>query len=213
MTPNKEDYVKCIYELGQQSDKITNKQIAERMEVSAPAASEMTKKMIAQDLIQKDKEKGYVLLSQGLDLVAKLYRKHRLIEVLLLNHLNYSTDEVHDEAEVLEHVVSDHFIDRLDKMLGYPKECPHGGTIPAPNEPLVEAHQQTLSQISEFGSYTLVRVRDSRNLLHYMEQHHLTIGMTLQVLEHDSFSGTFTVVANGNTFQMTDVIAERIYVE
>ena len=55
MTPNKEDYVKCIYELGQQSDKITNKQIAERMEVSAPAASEMTKKMIAQDLIQKDK--------------------------------------------------------------------------------------------------------------------------------------------------------------
>lgn len=58
MTPNKEDYVKCIYELGQQSDKITNKQIAERMEVSAPAASEMTKKMIAQDLIQKDKEKA-----------------------------------------------------------------------------------------------------------------------------------------------------------
>ncbi|MCS4487908.1 metal-dependent transcriptional regulator [Streptococcus sciuri] len=213
MTPNKEDYLKCIYELGQNSNKITNKQISESMDVSAPAASEMTKKMIAQELIQKDKERGYILLEKGSRLVSKLYRKHRLIEILLLNHLNYSTDEVHDEAEVLEHVVSDRFIDRLDKMLGYPKECPHGGSIPSPNEPLVEAHQQTLSQIKKLGDYTIVRVRDSHNLLNYMEKYHLTIGTKLQVLEHDTYAGTFTIIANGNTSQITEIIANHIYVD
>ncbi|MFS1664201.1 metal-dependent transcriptional regulator [Streptococcus sp. zg-JUN1979] len=213
MTPNKEDYLKCIYDLGQQEHKITNKQIAQEMSVSAPAASEMTKKLIAQKLIQKDKDKGYLLQQEGMKQVANLYRKHRLIEVLLLNHLAYSTDEVHDEAEVLEHVVSDHFIERLDKMLGYPEECPHGGTIPKPNSPLIEAHQTTLSQIDTLGSYTLVRVRDSRNLLHYMEQHQLHIGMPIQILEHDSFAGTYTVCASGNTFQVTETIAKRIYVE
>ena len=130
MTPNKEDYLKCIYEIGTEVEKISNKEIASRMQVSPPAVTEMIKRMISEGLLVKDKSRGYLLTDLGSQLVSDLYRKHRLIEVFLLKNLGYTTEEVHEEAEVLEHTVSEHFIDQLDHMLGTPKTCPHGGTIP-----------------------------------------------------------------------------------
>lgn len=81
MTPNKEDYLKCIYEIGTEEGKISNKEIANRMQVSPPAVTEMIKKLISEDLIIKDKVKGYLLTKTGKINVAELYRKHRLIEV------------------------------------------------------------------------------------------------------------------------------------
>ncbi len=117
MTPNKEDYLKCIYEIGTEVDKISNKEIASRMQVSPPAVSEMIKRMISEGLLVKDKTHGYLLTDLGSQLVSDLYRKHRLIEVFLLEKLDYTTEEVHEEAEVLEHTVSEHFIDQLDHML------------------------------------------------------------------------------------------------
>lgn len=120
MTPNKEDYLKCIYELGQENAKISNKMIAQGMQVSAPAVSEMIKKMLNQEWIIKDKVVGYYLTDKGLKLIANLYRKHRLIEVFLIKQLSYTSQEVHQEAEVLEHTVSDNFIDRLDERLCFP---------------------------------------------------------------------------------------------
>ena len=118
MTPNKEDYLKCIYEIGTEVEKISNKEIASRMQVSPPAVTEMIKRMISEGLLVKDKTHGYLLTDLGSQLVSDLYRKHRLIEVFLLKNLGYTTEEVHEEAEVLEHTVSEHFIDRLDHMLG-----------------------------------------------------------------------------------------------
>ncbi|MBM9832498.1 metal-dependent transcriptional regulator, partial [Enterococcus faecalis] len=117
MTPNKEDYLKCIYELSLSDAKMSNKQIAEAMRVSAPAVTEMMKKLLAENLVAKDKVKGYLLTESGQYLVASLYRKHRLIEVFLVNQLGYNVEQVHGEAEVLEHTVSTLFIERLEKLL------------------------------------------------------------------------------------------------
>ena len=77
MTPNKEDYLKLIYEIGQTGEKSSNKQIAKGMGVSAPSASEMIKKLLAEDLIDKDDQLGFCLTKKGLGLVSELYRKHR----------------------------------------------------------------------------------------------------------------------------------------
>ena len=175
MTPNKEDYLKCIHELKQTEEKISNKMIAEKMQFSAPAVSEMMKKLLAENLIEKDNKAGYLLSQKGQAMVADLYRKHRLIEVFLINHLNYSPKEVHEEAEVLEHTVSDLFINRLESFLDYPTVCPHGGSIPKEGELLVEKHTQTLSNIQQLGTYRLVRVHDYFQLLHYLESHQLAI--------------------------------------
>mgnify|MGYP000667804751 CR=1 FL=1 len=213
MTPNKEDYLKCIYEIGTDMQKITNKEIAARMQVSPPAVTEMIKRMKSENLILKDKENGYLLTDIGLKLVSELYRKHRLIEVFLVHHLDYTSDQIHEEAEVLEHTVSDLFVERLDKLLGFPKTCPHGGTIPAKGELLVEINNLPLAGTKEAGTYLLTRVHDSFELLKYLEKHAIHIGDQLQVKQFDGFSNSFTLVNKGEDLQVGIDIAKQLYVE
>lgn len=124
MTPNKEDYLKLIYEIGQTGEKTSNKQIAQGMGVSAPSASEMIKKLQTEDLIDKDDQLGFCLTKKGLRLVSELYRKHRLIEIFLMQELHYTIEEVHAEAEVLEHTASTLFIDRLEESFRISKILP-----------------------------------------------------------------------------------------
>ena len=213
MTPNKEDYLKCIHELRQTEEKISNKMIAEKMQFSAPAVSEMMKKLLAENLIEKDNKAGYLLSQKGQAMVADLYRKHRLIEVFLINHLNYSSKEVHEEAEVLEHTVSDLFINRLESFLDYPTVCPHGGSIPKEGELLVEKHTQTLSNTQQLGTYRLVRVHDYFQLLHYLESHQLAIQEKIELIEMDRFAQTFTISFLEKELTIPDSIAQHLYVE
>ncbi|MGT2933256.1 metal-dependent transcriptional regulator [Streptococcus catagoni] len=212
MTPNKEDYLKCIYELGEEDIKMSNKMIAERMQVSAPAVSEMIKKMISQEWIVKDPTKGYLLTEKGQNLVANLYRKHRLIEVFLINKLGYSTEEIHQEAEVLEHTVSNTFIDRLDETLGFPTFCPHGGTIPRKDQPLDEINTLRLKQVSELGQYELSRVHDQFHLLKYLESHNLSIGTVFTLEQIDSYAQTFTISYADKNLVIPVNIAKELFV-
>lgn len=213
MTPNKEDYLKCIYETGTQVEKISNKEIAARMQVSPPAVTEMMKKLIAENFLVKDKSKGYLLTEQGLQSVSQLYRKHRLIEVFLVENLGYTTDEIHEEAEVLEHTISDRFVDGLERMLDFPQTCPHGGTIPKKGQLLQEIYNQTLDQVRETGDYTLRRVHDTFDLLKHLEQINLQIGDTIKVKDFDSYTGLYSVTIKDVDIQMHQTIAEEIYVE
>ncbi|WP_270736930.1 metal-dependent transcriptional regulator [Streptococcus anginosus] len=213
MTPNKEDYLKCIYEIGTHTQKITNKEIAAQMQVSPPAVTEMIKKMTAEKLIVKDKTNGYLLTDLGLHLVSELYRKHRLIEAFLVHDLGYTTDQIHEEAEVLEHTVSELFVERLEKMLGYPETCPHGGTIPAKGELLVEKYQLTLDQVENTGIYRLARVHDEFELLKYLEKHNLHLGDTLILEQYDPYAQLYALKVNGKELQVNSVIAQQLYVE
>ncbi|BBA93530.1 MULTISPECIES: metal-dependent transcriptional regulator [Streptococcus] len=213
MTPNKEDYLKCIYELGQLDQKITNKLIAEKMAFSAPAVSAMLKKMLAENLIYKDAKTGYLLSQTALKMVANLYRKHRLIEVFLVKQLGYSSEEVHEEAEILEHTVSDRFINRLDLLLEQPQTCPHGGTIPQEGQPLIERYQKRLSQLVEAGNYQLVRIHDFYQLLQYLESHDLRVGDQLTVAGFDQFAQTITIQYKNKELAVPIAIAQQLFVE
>ena len=214
MTPNKEDYLKCIYEIGTHTQKITNKEIAAQMQVSPPAVTEMIKKMISEKFNIKDKIKVYLLTRLGLHLVSELYRKHRLIEYFLVHNLQYTTtDQIHEEAEVLEHTVSELFVERLEKMLGYPETCPHGGTIPAKGELLVEKYQLTLDRVENAGTYRLARVHDEFELLKYLEKHDLHLGDTLILEQYDPYAQLYALKVNGKELQVNSVIAQQLYVE
>ena len=191
MTPNKEDYLKCIYEIGSRHKKITNKEIAQLMQVSPPAVTEMMKKLLAEELLVKDKKAGY----------------------FLVNHLGYSTDEIHEEAEVLEHTVSERFVERLDAMLQYPKTCPHGGTIPAKGELLDEENQLTLEEASAPGDYIIKRVHDDFDLLKYLEKYNLQIGQTITFIQYDSFAQVYLLKTETQEIQINPMIAQQIYVE
>lgn len=213
MTPNKEDYLKVIYEIGDVEGKISNKRIAEKMGISAPSVSEMIKKLLQEKLITKDANAGYRLTDSGLLLVSELYRKHRLIELFLLQQLRYTIDEVHTEAEILEHTVSNFFIDRLEENLGFPAFCPHGGTIPKKGERLKEIHRQTLLELSNLGTYTISRVHDEFELLKYLEGHDLSIGTRFELVDVDTFAQTHTIHYAGHQLAIPDAIAKQIYVQ
>ncbi|MEG0678352.1 MAG: metal-dependent transcriptional regulator, partial [Carnobacterium sp.] len=138
MTPNKEDYLKIIYELGGTEKKINNKEIVKRLGVSAASVSEMMSKLLKEGYIERLPYQGVELNEKGLRKASTLIRKHRLWEVFLVEHLGYSWNEVHAEAEVLEHVSSIELTNRLENYLNFPKICPHGGMIPEKNGILKE---------------------------------------------------------------------------
>ena len=183
------------------------------MQVSPPAVTEMMKKLLAEELLIKDKKAGYLLTDLGLKLVSDLYRKHRLIEVFLVHHLGYTTEEIHEEAEVLEHTVSDHFVERLDQLLDYPKACPHGGTIPPKGQLLIEAYQDRLSDVSELGTYRLRRVQDSFELLNFLDQIQLSIGDDILFKGYDDYTGLYQLQIKDQDIQINHLIAQQLYIE
>lgn len=213
MTPNKEDYLKLIYEIGESKEKISNKKIAEGMGVSAPSASEMIKKLLLEELILKDSLLGYKLTDSGQALVSELYRKHRLIEMFLMRELHYTIEEVHAEAEVLEHTVSTFFIDRLEENLGFPEFCPHGGSIPKKGELLKESYHQSLEEFDQPGSYCIKRIHDKIELLNYLDKNGLGIGKTVELIQIDSFAQTYTLAYQGKQLAIPMSIAKQIYLE
>lgn len=148
-----------------------------------------------------------------MQLVSELYRKHRLIEVFLVNHLGYTTNEIHEEAEVLEHTVSDRFVERLDKMLNFPATCPHGGTIPSKGELLIEKNTLTLETAKKAGDYVLRRVHDDFELLKYLEKHGLKIGDVVTLVQYDPYAQIYILAVKGQELQISPMIAQQIYVE
>ena len=127
-----EDYVKVIYSHTEwQSDPITSTAIASRLGLVPSSVTEMIKKLVAQGLVQHEPYGAVELTPDGTALALRMVRRHRLIETWLVQRYGYSWDEVHDEAEVLEHALSDRLLDAIDDELGRPVRDPHGDPIPA----------------------------------------------------------------------------------
>ena len=127
-----EDYVKVIYSHTEwQPDPITSTAIASRLGLVPSSVTEMIKKLVAQGLVQHEPYGAVELTPDGTALALRMVRRHRLIETWLVQRYGYSWDEVHDEAEVLEHALSDRLLDAIDDELGRPVRDPHGDPIPA----------------------------------------------------------------------------------
>ena len=113
----------------------------------------------------------------------------------------------------MEHTVSDHFVEQLDKLLGFPTTCPHGGTIPAKGELLVEQNNQTLEETKESGTYILTRVHDDFDLLTYLERNGLQVGKTIRFLSYDDYSQLYSLEVDNQEIQVGQAVAQQIYVE
>lgn len=136
VTPSKEDYLKAIWTLCERrADKLeagTN-ELALHLQVSPPAVSKMLRQMQEQFLVSHTKYYGVRLTDKGREVALGIVRRHRLLELFLAEILKYDLDAIHDEAEKLEHHISDEFEQRIDALLGFPKKCPHGSPIPNRN--------------------------------------------------------------------------------
>jgi len=135
LTVSKEDYLKAIWSLSERhaegkSEAGTN-DLAEILAVSPPAVSRMLKRMEKQSLVSHLPYYGVRLTDKGREVALRIVRRHRLLELFLWKVLNYDEHSVHDEAERLEHHISDEFEEKIDALLGFPKKCPHGSPIPS----------------------------------------------------------------------------------
>lgn len=133
MTPAIQDYLKEIYRLTSEGQAANTKNLADALGTSLPAVSKMLRLLAKRGLVDHVPYYGAKLTSKGKDGALEVIRHHRLIERYLLEHLGFSESEVHDQAEILEHHISEEFEDRIAELMGDPTTCPHGQPIPPKN--------------------------------------------------------------------------------
>jgi DtxR family Mn-dependent transcriptional regulator len=194
LTRSVEDYLKSIYHLTSQGGFATTSDIAAMLEIAPPSVSGMMKRLSETGLIEHVPYRGVQLTHQGRHAALQMIRRHRILEVYLTQQLGYDWGDVHDEAERLEHAVSETLIDRMADALGNPRYDPHGAPIPTAAGEIEEAELVTLAD-ARIGADVLLRQVGDENpaRLRYLAEQGLTPGTRLTVLERQPFNGPVTV--------------------
>ncbi len=178
-----QDYLKVIWTAQEWSrEKVSTKMLAERIGVSASTASESIRKLADQGLVDHEKYGAVTLTEAGRRAALAMVRRHRLMETFLVNELGYGWDEVHDEAEMLEHAVSDRMLDRIDAKLGYPTRDPHGDPIPAADGQVPTPPARQLSVCQDGDAGTVARISDADpEMLRYFDSVGINLDSRLRV--------------------------------
>ncbi|WDF83382.1 metal-dependent transcriptional regulator [Lacticaseibacillus pabuli] len=213
MTPNEEDYLKIIMELGGDVHKVSNKQIVASLSVSAASVSEMVSKMVAQKLVTHTRYQGIQLTKTGMKQAARLVRNHRLWEVFLMKQLLYPYDALHAVAEGLEHATTDDLARRLDYLLDHPKYCPHGGVIPDEEGNFERRELTKLSDLVVGDKGQVARVIDEPSLLDYLGVLDVKIDDALFVLSKTSTLLTARNSRNRKVITIQTVNAANVFME
>ena len=209
--PAFEEYCECIFELDEDDVDVIQARIAERLQVSRPAVSEMIRKLEGEGLITND---GAILLTDsGRQLAQLVVRRHRLAERFLTDVLKLSWAEAHHEAGKWEHVMSSHVEEAMNRLLGEPTTCPHGNPIPGSD--YVATDVSPLSQHSVGQPFTVTRIPEelefTPGLLEFLEESSLRPGCS-GVVTAASPDGTLTVEIDGRHVGVGAFASERIMV-
>ncbi|OBJ67709.1 manganese-binding transcriptional regulator MntR [Mycobacterium sp. 1274756.6] len=219
LTTVAQDYLKVIWTAQEWApERVSTKLLADRLGVSASTASESIRKLADQGLVDHEKYGGVTLTESGRRAAVAMVRRHRLLETYLVNELGYSWDEVHDEAEVLEHAVSDLLMARIDAKLGYPQRDPHGDPIPAADGQVPDAPARLLWDCADGESGTVARISDADpEMLRYFTDVGINLDSRLQVVTRREFAGMTSVAitaADGSrsTVELGSPAAQAIWV-
>ena len=190
-----ENYVKAIYALQARRDGVvTTTALATRLGVTAASASAMIKKLDTLGIVEHTRYQGVRLTEQGARIALKVIRKHRLLELFLVENLGLPWDRVHGEAEVLEHQLSDELTALIAEKLGHPTHDPHGDPIPTADGNVDEGETVALETLEPGAQGTFVRVSDSDPaMLRYLAERRITPGVRLEILDRQPFGGPLTV--------------------
>lgn len=208
-----QDYLKVLWDLSEHSGgaPVALKDVAARLEQKVPTASEAIKRLAAQGLVEHERYQGVSLSPAGRKLAMQMVRRHRLLETFLVETLDYSWDEVHEDADRLEHACSDRFIGRIDALLGSPDRDPHGDPIPDVGGGIEDLGTLTLASAPLDAPVTVERVCDEDpGLLRYLDRFGVELGNELRV--SDSVAGLLTVQTQGGEMSLAEVAAREITV-
>lgn len=190
-----EDYVKVIWKADEWSTEgLTTNDLAATLGVAASSVSGNLKKLARDGFIAYEPYGRASLTEQGRALAVSVVRRHRIIETYLVEHHGYSWSEVHDEAEVLEHAVSDRLLGLIEEELGFPDHDPHGDPIPRADGTVVRVEGRRLGELAAGSCAVVVRVSDhDPRLLRYLDTLSIGVGTPLRVVERHDFAGSLAV--------------------
>lgn len=217
-----ENFVKAVYvlqsELAETSDKddkrVSTNALKAALEISAPSVTDMAQRLVENGFVDYRKYHGVRLTSKGETLALNLIRRHRLIELYLVQELGYKLHEVHDEAEILEHSVSERFIEAINEKLGAPEFDPHGDPIPDIDGTFTRRELHALSDLQPgtHGRVSRFISTDSAMLQHTLDRG-FVLNDTIEVIARDPFQGPITVKLGELETVIGHAVAEKILVE
>lgn len=215
LSPVIEDYLKAIYHLQQESGgRVRTSAIAEHMDVKPPTVTSMMNKLDERDLIHYEPYEGVELTDAGTPIALEVIRRHRLLERYLTERLEYDWSEVHDEADRLEHHISERFAERIAEALGDPEIDPHGDPIPtAELELSPDQSHETLDDHREGETVEIERIRDREpEVLEYLSDHGIQPGTTAEITEVAPF-GTILIRPDNadESVGLPEEVAQSVY--
>ncbi len=206
-----QDYLKAIYVLESSEERVTTSALATRMAVSAPSATAMTKRLDELGLVERLPYRGVALTDEGRRAALEVLRHHRLLERYLVDRLGLSLAEVHAEAELLEHALSEELEAKIDEELGFPTHDPHGDPIPDRELRLVHGESRSLLDLEPGARGSIARVPDGDSeLLRYLGELGLVPDASVEMLAQAPFGGPVTVRTTSGEHAISRELADRI---
>jgi DtxR family Mn-dependent transcriptional regulator len=198
LTRSVEDYLKAIYHLSLSGQPASTSAIAQVLELAPPSVSGMIRRLSEQGFLAHVPYRGVELTAEGKRAALRMVRRHRIIEAYLVGMLGYTWDTVHEEAERLEHAVSEALIERMAEALGNPRFDPHGDPIPGPDLEIAELIYTPLNEIPVGETAEIRRVDTSHaERLRYLADRGLTPGTRVKVVGRDPFNGPIALERDG----------------
>ncbi|MFO7536587.1 MAG: metal-dependent transcriptional regulator [Chloroflexota bacterium] len=209
-----EDYLKTIYMLAETESPVSTSRIAAAREVKPASATNMIQRLDKLNLVHYEKHYGVTLTEAGKKIALEVLRHHRLIELYLIEALGFSWDEVHEQAEILEHVISEKLEERISAVLGHPTLDPHGDPIPAKDGTIVHIDAQPLGSLAVGSTAYVARIVDDADgeMLRYLAQLGLTPGAALRVVQQEPFNGPITILIGEKTAVIGQQLAQSVLV-
>jgi DtxR family transcriptional regulator, Mn-dependent transcriptional regulator len=210
-----EDYAKAIYALGRRGDgTVSTNALADRLGVTPASVSAMVKKLADRGLAEHVPYRGVALTADGRRVALEVLRHHRLLELYLAEHLGVPWDRVHEEAEALEHVLSEYLEERIAAKLGHPTHDPHGDPIPDVSLNIDEGETRALSALEPGACGCFTRVSDSDpEMLRYLDRRGVRLGDELEVVDRQPFDGPLTVRVGDRLHTLGGRLADAMCVE
>jgi len=208
-----EDCLKAIFTLSQDGRGASTSSLAERLGISPGAGTKMVKKLAGLRLAEHSPYRGVTLTPAGEKIALEVIRHHRLLELYLQEALGYTWDQVHSEAERLEHVLSEEMEEKIDALLGRPALDPHGDPIPSRDGALARPADTRLSDLPDGHAATVARVRDNDpELLRYLGQLGLYPGAAVCIRSREPFAGPLFIRVGDTEHAIGRVVGDSVYV-
>jgi DtxR family transcriptional regulator, Mn-dependent transcriptional regulator len=214
LTRSQQDYLKALYQLHGDQRTVPTGDLAQRLSISSPSVSEMVAKLSAQGLVEHDRYRGQQLTREGRKVALELVRHHRLLEMFLVQVLGYSWDEVHDEAERLEHVISERMEARIFELLGRPQLDPHGHSIPSLTGKVRSLSDRTLTDCHQ-GEKVIVQgvSDDDAGRLRELERRGLVPGARIEIVAASRYEAPIECRIKGRRVSVPLGLARAVFVE